>query len=144
MPGYFYCAFDPKKKCPGRSVGIHDGDWWELTALVGRLRDAAADGEPIAGGLKVPTSKQVDALPSFDPEQFLLLGEDADWKLFGSAEEESGPSRWCSPTVLARHEKAMRAVDGCIPLAERAPWQRYLDAVTKLVARKQGLYCSTD
>ena len=141
MPGYFYRSFDPKtRSC--KPVGIHDGDWWELTQLAGRLRDAAEFEEPVAEGLKVPTMRQVDALPSFDPESIVLLGEDPAWKRFGSDSETF--ARWCTASTLARYEKAMRSIDACIPASARGPWKRYLDAVSKLVANKQGLYCSSE
>ena len=144
MPGYFWRSFSPSRKRPGKAVGIHDGDWWELVQLVTDLCDAADDALPLADGLAIPTRRQVDRLPAFDPEQVLLLGEDPDWKRYGPEESEVGPARWCTPATLARYVKAMRSLDACIPQSRRQEWQRYLDSITGLVAKKQGLYCSTD
>lgn len=141
MPGYFFSAFDEKKKQPLGSCGIHDGDWCELTQLAVDLRDAAESDEPLDGASRAPSAAEVEKLPPFDPEQFVLLGEDPRWKEYG----DGGGARWCSAATVAAYAKAMRALDACVGThSAREAWARYLSAVEALAGNKQGLYCSTD
>src|ERR1043165_4288036 len=105
MPGYFWLAFDPVPPLPGDPVAIHDNDWWVLTNLVSALQDAAELGDSLEDGASVPTVAQVEALPEFDPEQFLLLGRDPSWLPYGD-DEDYVSARWCRDVVLARWASA--------------------------------------
>jgi hypothetical protein len=143
MPGYFWLAFDPATQRPGDPVAIHDNDWWTLTKLVNDLQDAAECGDPLEEGASVPTVAHVEALPEFDPEQFLLLGTDPSWLPYGD-DEDFVSARWCSDVALARWASAMKALDPCVRGAARPAWDRYRDAITALAAKGHGLYCSAD